>query len=137
MFWNFVVGGVAGWLLANLMESDKTAENEVTSEQALEVVVNVIRKEAELAMKECTTDEEREMVYVQVKESVQKIQLTLHEKSEEIIAELRAQVFNASSEEEVADSVKSRMQDFKEQMDNLSETLDQALHDLKPKTAEA
>lgn len=58
MFWNFVVGGVAGWLLANLMESDKTAENEVTSEQALEVLVNDIRKEAELAMKECTTDEE-------------------------------------------------------------------------------
>ena len=136
MFWNFVVGGVAGWLLANLMDSDITEENEVTPEQALEVLVNDIRNEAELAMEECTTDEEREMVYAQVKESVQKIQRTLQEKGEEIIDDLRVQVDNAPSTEEVAHSVKSRMQDFKEKMDNLSETLDQALHDLNPKAAE-
>ena len=138
MIWNFVVGGAVGWLLANFMEEDKPVEKaEVTPEQALEVLVQDIRDEAEWAMEECTTDEEREMVYAQVKESVQKIQLTLQEKGEEIIADLRAQVADAPSKEEVADSVESRVQDFKEKMDNLSETLNQALSDLKPKTAEA
>ena len=138
MFWNFVVGGVAGWVLANLMNSDSDVEKaEVTPDQALEVLVKDIRDEAEWAMEECTTDEEREMVYAQVKESVQKIQLTLQEKGEEIIADLRAQVADAPSKEEVADSVESRVQDFKEKMDNLSESLNQALADLKPKTAEA
>ena len=137
MFWNFVVGGVAGWVLANLMNSDSDVEKaEVTPDQALEVLVKDIRDEAEWAMEECTTDEEREMVYAQVKESVQKIQLTLQEKGEEIIADLRAQVADAPSKEEFADSVESRVQDFKEKMDNLSDSLNQALADLKPKTAE-
>ena len=126
MFWNFVVGGVAGWVLANLMNSDSDVEKaEVTPDQALEVLVKDIRDEAEWAMEECTTDEEREMVYAQVKESVQKIQLTLQEKGEEIIADLRAQVADAPSKEEVADSVESRVQDFKEKMDNLSDSLHQ------------
>ena len=138
MIWNFVVGGAVGWLLANLMEEDKPAEKaEVTPEQALEVLVKDIRDEAEWAMEECTTDDEREMVYAQVKESVQKIQLTLQEKGEEIIADLRSQAADAPSKEEVADSVESRVQNFKEKMDNLSETLNQALSDLKPKTVEA
>ena len=138
MFWNFVVGGAVGWLLANLMEEDKPVEKaEVTPEQALEVLVKDIRDEAQWALDECTTDEERKMVYAQVKESVQKIQLTLQEKGEEIIADLRAQVADAPSKEEVADSVESRVQDFKEKMDNLSDSLNQALSDLKPKTAEA
>ena len=138
MFWNFVVGGVAGWVLANLMNSDSDVEKaEVTPDQALEVLVKDIRDEAEWAMEECTTDEEREMVYAQVKESVQKIQLTLQEKGEEIIADLRAQVADAPSKEDVADSVESRVQDFKEKMDNLSDSLNQVLSDLKPKTAEA
>ena len=137
MFWNFVVGGAVGWLLANLMEEDKPVEKaEVTPEQALEVLVKDIRDEAQWALDECTTDEEREMVYAQVKESVQKIQLTLQEKGEEIIADLRAQVADAPSKEEVADSVESRVQDFKEKMDNLSDSLNQALADLKPETAE-
>ena len=138
MFWNFVVGGAVGWLLANLMEEDKPVEKaEVTPEQALEVLVKDIRDEAQWALDECTTDEERKMVYAQVKESVQKIQLTLQEKGEEIIADLRAQVADAPSKEEVADSVESRVQDFKEKMDNWSDSLNQALSDLKPKTAEA
>lgn len=138
MIWNFVIGGVAGWVLANLLEEDKPAEKvEVTSEQALEVLIQDIREEAECAMEECTTEAERELVYAQVKESVKKIQLTLQEKGEEIIADLRTQNVDASREEDVADSVESRVQDFKEKMDNLSDALNQALSDLKPKTAEA
>ena len=138
MIWNFVVGGVAGWLLANWMNSERDVENaEVTPEQALDVLVKDIRDEAQWVMDECTTDEEREQVYAEVKKSVQKIQLTLQEKGEEIIADLRAQAADAPSREEVAESVENRVQNFKEKMDNLSDSLNQALADLKPKTAEA
>ena len=57
MIWNFVIGGVAGWVLANLLEDDKPVEKaEVTPEQALEVLVKDIRDEAEWAMEECTTE---------------------------------------------------------------------------------
>ena len=137
MIWNFVVGGVAGWLLANWMNSERDVENaEVTPEQALDVLVKDIRDEAQWAMDECTTDEEREQVYAEVKKSVQKIQLTLQEKGEEIIADLRAQAADAPSREEVAESVERRVHTFKQKMDNLSETLNQALSDLKPESAE-
>ena len=137
MIWNFVVGGVAGWLLANWMNSERDVENaEVTPEQALDVLVKDIRDEAQWAMDECITDEEREQVYAEVKKSVQKIQLTLQEKGEEIIADLRAQAADAPSREEVAESVERRVHTFKQKMDNLSETLNQALSDLKPESAE-
>lgn len=136
MFWNFVIGGVAGWLLANFMESDKPAE-EVTPEQALEVLVKDIRDEAQAVMDECTTKEEREMVYAQIKESVQKIQFTLQERGDEIIADMRAQWGDDSSRDEAADPVESRVNDFKNKMDNLSDKLNQTLSDLNPKTAEA
>ena len=67
---------------------------------------------------------------------MQRIQLTLQEKGEEIIADLRAQAADAPSREEVAESVERRVHTFKQKMDNLSETLNQALSDLKPESAE-
>ena len=137
MIWNFVIGGVAGWVLATFMNEEKAAQKaEITPEQALEVLVKDIRDEAQWAMDECTTDEEREMVYAEVKKSVQKIQLTLQERGEEIIADLRAQVADAPGKEEVADTVETRVNEFKKKMDDLSDTLNQTLSDLKPASAE-
>ena len=137
MIWNFVIGGVAGWMLATILNEEKVEKADVTPEQALEVLVKNIRDEAQWAMEECTTDKERELVYEQVKESVQKIQLTIQEKGEEIVADLREQAAEAPSREEVSNTVESRVQDFKEKMDKLSDSLNQAISDLKPKTAEA
>ena len=137
MIWNFVIGGVAGWMLATILNEEKVEKADVPPEQALEVLVKNIRDEAQWAMEECTTDKERELVYEQVKESVQKIQLTIQEKGEEIVADLREQAAEAPSREEVSNTVESRVQDFKEKMDKLSDSLNQAISDLKPKTAEA
>ena len=50
---------------------------------------------------------------------------------------MRAQAADVPSREEVAESVESRGQNFKEKMDNLSDSLNRALADLKPKTADA
>ena len=83
MIWNFVVGGVAGWLLANFMNAggDEVDKDNITPEVAIEVLVKDIRNEAQGAMDECATNEEREIVYAQVKESVQKIQFALQKRA--------------------------------------------------------
>ena len=136
MFWNFIVGGMAGWLLANLMGANKAIEKtEVTPEQALEVLVKNIHDEAALAMGECTTDEERELVYAEVKKTVQMFQLNLQEKGEEIIAALRGQVDDNPISEEVVDPVERRVNEFKNKMGNLSDKLNQTLSELNPKTS--
>ena len=136
MFWNFIVGGMAGWLLANLMGANKAVEKtEVTPEQALEVLVKNIHDEAVLAMGECTTDEERELVYAEVKKTVQMFQLNLQEKGEEIIAALRGQVDDNPISEEVVDPVERRVNEFKNKMGNLSDKLNQTLSELNPKTS--
>ena len=72
MIWNFVIGGLVGWALTNLMNSDNddVAKGDFTSEQALGVLLNDIRSDAQWTMDKCTTDEERERVYAQVKESI-------------------------------------------------------------------
>ena len=54
MIWNFVIGGVAGWMLATILNEEKVEKADVTPEQALEVLVKNIRDEAQWAMEECT-----------------------------------------------------------------------------------
>ncbi|BAL83065.1 hypothetical protein SELR_13570 [Selenomonas ruminantium subsp. lactilytica TAM6421] len=134
MFWNFLIGGVVGWTLANIMksETDASDKEELTPEEALDVLVRDIRNNAQWAMDECTTDAEREAVYAEVKASVRKLQVVLQEKGEEIIADLRAQAAGAPSKEEVAESVENRVEEFKTKMDGLNDTLNKTLSDLKP-----
>lgn len=134
MFWNFLIGGVVGWTLANIMKSETDAadKEELTPEEALDVLVRDIRNNAQWAMDECSTDEEREAVYAEVKASVRKLQVVLQEKEEEIISDLRAQAVGAPSKEDVEESVENRVQEFKKKMDGLTDTLNKTLSDLKP-----
>lgn len=138
MIWNFVIGGLVGWALTNLMNSDNDDANndDLTPEQALEVLVNDIRSDAQWAMDKCTTDEEREIVYAQVKESIQNLKVTLQKKGDEIIADLQTQATQIYDDEEDDDTVESRMEQFKRKMDDLTDTLNKTLSDLKPASAE-
>ena len=137
MIWNFVIVGFVGWALTNLMNSDNddAANDDLTPEQALEVLVNDIRSDAQWAMDKCTTDEEREFVYAQVKESIQNLKVALQKKGDEIIADLQAQAAQVHDDEEDDDTVESRMEQFKRKMDNLTDTLNKTLSDLKPASA--
>ena len=137
MIWNFVIGGFVGWALTNLMNSDNddAAKDDLTPEQALEVLVNDIRSDAQWAMDMCTTDEERELVYAQVKESIQNLNAALQKKGDEIIADLQAQAAQVHDDEEDNDTVESRMEQFKQKIDNLTDTLNKTLSDLKPASA--
>ena len=134
MILNFVIGGLVGWALTNLMNSDNddVAKGDFTSEQALGVLLNDIRRDAQWAMDKCTTDEERERVYAQVKESIQNLKVALQKKGDEIIADLQVQATQVHYDEEDDDTVESRIEQFKRKMDNLTDTLNKTLSDLKP-----
>lgn len=138
MIWNFVIGGLVGWALTNLMNSDNddVAKGDFTSEQALGVLLNDIRRDAQWAMDKCTTDEERERVYAQVKESIQNLKVALQKKGDEIIADLQVQATQVHYDEEDDDTVESRIEQFKRKMDNLTDTLNKTLSDLKPASSE-
>lgn len=138
MIWNFVIGGLVGWALTNLMNSDNddVAKGDFTSEQALGVLLNDIRRDAQWAMDKCTTDEERERVYAQVKESIQNLKVALQKKGDDIIADLQVQAAQVHYNEEEDDTVESRIEQFKRKMDNLTDTLNKTLSDLKPASSE-
>ena len=134
MIWNFVIGGLVGWALTNLMNSDNDddAKGDFTSEQDLGVLLNDIRRDAQWAMDKCTTDEERERVYAQVKESIQNLKVALQKKGDDIIADLQVQAAQVHYNEEEDDTVESRIEQFKRKMDNLTDALNKTLSDLKP-----
>ena len=113
-------------------DNDDVAKGDFTSEQALGVLLNDIRRDAQWAMDKCTTDEERERVYAQVKESIQNLKVALQKKGDEIIADLQVQATQVHYDEEDDDTVESRIEQFKRKMDNLTDTLNKTLSDLKP-----
>ncbi len=93
-------GVVAGALLYEALvndddENDQTSvcedkdEEEALSLDGLESFIEKVRQEAQLAMANCTSDDEREAVYAKVKESLQKMQAALTKKGESLIEKLQ------------------------------------------------
>lgn len=93
-------GVVAGALLYEALvndddENDQTSvcedkdEKEALSLDGLESFIEKVRQEAQLAMANCTSDDEREAVYAKVKESLQKMQAALTKKGESLIEKLQ------------------------------------------------
>ena len=76
-------GGVAGLALAAWLESECEKEgadvegNGNSKADGIELLVEKVRRDAQWAMEECTTDEEREKVYADVASSIQELQATL------------------------------------------------------------
>lgn len=121
------IGGLAGLALAAVLESNDENSEDVQETDALESLISDIRQEAEWAMVECSTDEEREKVYAQVKESVRNFQLTLQQRSEEIIADLQEQAVEAPDREEIASELDERVAAFKQRMEQMTARLDETL----------
>ena len=93
-----------------------------------------VRRDAEWAMEECTTDAEREKVYEEVTASIRELQATLQKRGEEIIADLREQAMSEGDTEELEDSTGAITQ-FKSSMEDLTKSLDDTLASLKPAPA--
>jgi uncharacterized protein YceH (UPF0502 family) len=81
-------------------------------------------------MADCTTAEERESVYAQVKESVRDLQLTLQARGDEIIADLQREAEEVPDKEKIESDLEERVSAFKEKMASMSAKLDETLADL-------
>ena len=95
-------GGVIGLVIAAWLESEgkfdddlfrvqRESRREPSTEENIESLIEKIREEAKWAMAECTTDEQREKVYEEVKSSIQKLQVALERSGDKIITDLKAQ----------------------------------------------
>ena len=90
-------GGIAGLAIAAWLESEndpfgasRESRREPSTAESIEALMEKIRDEAQWAMDECTTDEQREKVYEEVKSSIQKLQAALERSGDKIITDLKA-----------------------------------------------
>ena len=90
-------GGIAGLAIAVWLESEndpfgasREPRREPTTAESIEALMDKIREEAQWAMDECTTDEQRDKVYEEVKSSIQKLQAALERSGDKIITDLKA-----------------------------------------------
>ena len=134
-------GGVAGLALAAWLESEcekegtDAEENGNSKVDGIELLVEKVRRDAKWAMDECTTDEEREKVYADVSASIQKLQATLQQRGEAIIAELKEQALSAGDTEDLDESIDNAVRQFKSDMEDLTQALDETLASVKPEPA--
>ena len=99
-------GGIAGLAIAAWLESEndpfgasREPRREPTTAESIEALMDKIREEAQWAMDECTTDEQRERVYEEVKASIQKLQTALERSGDKIITDLKAKTKDKEDDE--------------------------------------
>ena len=118
----------------DMVDEDDADEVEAPESDGMELLVAKVRREATLAMACCTSDEEREVVYAQVKESVQEMQDALAKKGEALIEQLKEKVGQQGTAEE--DSVAQSIQSIEDAMKQIRESLEDTLESLKPAAPE-
>lgn len=123
-----LTGGALGLMLAAILEA--TEEDEIKNQNekpdAMNLLVSKIQYEAEAALESCESEEEREQVYSQVEKSFRDMQEKLQQKGDNIIADLKSQ-FETSEKNSAA----AHLQNIVDTFQNLSDSLDIALEDLK------
>lgn len=99
-------GGIAGLAIAAWLESEGTFDDapresrrEPSTAESIEALMDKIRDEAQWAMDECNTDEQREKVYEEVKSSIQKLQAALERSGNKIITDLKAKTKDDEGDE--------------------------------------
>ncbi|MBQ9364674.1 MAG: hypothetical protein IJT82_02755 [Schwartzia sp.] len=147
-------GSVAGLALAAWLESENKSDHWDYDEEVerakvkalkadgMRILAEKVKSEAEWAMEECTTDEEREAVYAEVEATISKLQATLQKRGEKIIADLKAQTIEAQESERndgdnVTDTDDAAVRHFKSTMEDLTKSLDETLASIKPEPTPA
>ena len=143
-------GGIAGLTLATWLESEgksdrwdydeeiERAKVKALKADGMKILVDKVKNEAEWAMEECVTDEEREAVYAEVEASIRKLQASLEKRGEKIISDLKAQVAEEQDDETIDDAEitengkQETVRHFKSAMEDLTKSLDDTLASLKP-----
>ena len=132
-------GGIIGLCVAAAIEADddgaaRSSEG-LRDVDGIAVLGEKLRREAEWAMEECTSDEERDAVYAEIKTSIGALQEKLAERGAEIIAELEAQF---AEERDVTGEMHEppvqteRVQSVRTALDELAQSMDETLTGLQP-----
>jgi hypothetical protein len=121
-------GGVAGLAIAAWLESEgsfvSAPKREMTNADGMEILLEKIRSEAEWAMDECTTDEQREKVYEEVKASVGKLQAALERSGEKIVTDLKGQYERTRSDEDDKEMDEEQILKYRSTIEKLLKDLD-------------
>mgnify|MGYP000953047949 FL=1 len=132
-------GGIIGLCVAAAIEADddgaERSSEGLRDVDGIVVLGEKLRREAEWAMEECTSDEERDAVYAEIKTSIGALQEKLAERGAEIIAELEAQFAEEGKEEErlCEQPVQTKcVQNIREVLDELAQSMDKTLKGLQP-----
>ena len=131
-------GGIIGLCVAAALEADDDDSERsegLRDVDGIAVLSEKLRREAEWAMEECTSDEERDAVYAELKASIGALQEKLGQRGAEIIAELEAQ-FEEKGEDAASHPVliasAERTQSIRAAVDELTQSLDETLKGLQP-----
>ena len=90
-------GVLGGLILSALMEEDE-AKKEKPNTDGLQDLADLVKHEAKMALADCKSEEERQVVYAQVRSAIEELQGVMDEKSEAILA-LQEQKAEAGDEE--------------------------------------
>ena len=119
------------------MDDDGTERNfeRLRDVDGIALLSEKLCREAEWAMEECTSDEERAAVYTEIKASIGTLQEKLAERGEEIIAELEAQFAEGRDEDDQMNEPPvqtERVQNIRDALDELVQSMDAILKGLQP-----
>ncbi len=124
-------GGFIGLLAGCALMDDDRAVRHSDKGDGMELLIGDIRREAEAALAACETEEEREAVYAQIRDSVEKLREELQTKGDALITELQegALTVNAAAGEP---SANDHVQAIRDTLQKVSQSLDETLETLKP-----
>ena len=132
-------GGFIGLCVAAALEADddggERGSDGLRDVDGIALLSEKLRREAEWAMEECTSDEERTAVYAEIKTSIGTLQEKLAARGTEIIAELEAQCTEGRDE---ADSMNeppmqtTQVQNIRNALGELAQSMDATLKGLQP-----
>ena len=130
-------GGMLGVMLGGILYDqcfdNRDYDDDGPEPDGLELLVKKIRREAEAAMADCETDEEREAAYAEIRSSIEKIKEKLQKKGDAIISELQEQKRSDDAKAEVSAKAKEQAESIKETLEKAGVSLDEVLDSLKPK----
>ena len=132
-------GGVIGLCVAAALEVDEDGAERgsegLRDVDGIALLGEKLRREAEWAMEECTSDEERAAVYAEIKTSIGVLQEKLAACGAEIIAELEAQFAEGRDEADPMNEPPvqaTQVQNIRNVLDELAQSMDETLKGLQP-----
>ena len=135
-------GGVIGLCVAAALEADddgvERGSEGLRDVDGIALLGEKLRREAEWAMEECTSDEERAAVYDELKTSIWALQDKLAARGAEIIAELESQFAEGRDEAGQINEPPvqtTQVQNIRNALDELAQSMDETLKRMRTPTA--